>query len=198
MATPARYTAARIASRIRTLGREIARAAAGKRLDVVVMMDRSLVFAADLLREIDAPVVLHFVQEVVRDVDQGGRPLREIFFTNRGAVSAAHEYGGLKGRDVLLLDAVMESGITQEFVLRRLGESGPRSLRLAVLLDKPAMRRVALEPDYFGFQTASNSLWTGYGLSAPNGTGRNAKHLTVLNKGKQPQRRTAKRTGKKK
>ena len=51
-----------------------------------------------------------------------------------------------------------EGGVTQEFLLRRLGESQPRSLRLAVLLDKPSRRRVALEPDYFGFRSASNKM----------------------------------------
>jgi len=63
-------------------------------------------------------------------------------------------------------------------LLRRLGESKPRSIRLAVLLDKPAKRRVALEPDYFGFRTASNDLWVGYGLAAANGTGRNLRQLS--------------------
>ena len=78
-----------------------------------------------------------------------------------------------------LVDAVLESGVTQEFLLRRLGETQPRSLRLAVLLDKPEQRRVALEPDYFGFRTASNGLWVGYGLAASNGMGRNEKGLSV-------------------
>jgi hypoxanthine-guanine phosphoribosyltransferase len=59
-----------------------------------------------------------------------------------------------------------------------LGESQPRSLRLAVLLDKTARRRVGLEPDYFGFRTASNDVWVGYGLAADNGTGRNHRALS--------------------
>ena len=69
--------------------------------------------------------------------------------------------------------------LTQEFLLRRLGESQPRSLRLAVLLDKPEQRRVGLEPDYFGFRTASNGIWVGYGLAASNGMCRNEKSLSV-------------------
>jgi len=89
-------------------------------------------------------------------------------------MAASKERPEFQGRDVLLVDAVIESGVTQDFLLRRIGESKPRSLRPAVLLDKPSRRHVALEPDYFGFQTASNQLWTGYGLAAANGTGRNA------------------------
>jgi len=75
------------------------------------------------------------------------------------------------------LDAVLESGVPQDFLLRRLGESAPRSLRLAVLLDKPEKRRVDLESDYFGFRTASKEVWVGYGLAAANGTGRNLRQL---------------------
>ncbi len=144
----ASYSAARIATRVAALGKEVSREYKGRRLDVVVTLDRGFVFAADLMRQIDAPIVCHFVREDVRDVD-----------------------------------AVLESGVTQEFLLRRLGESGPRSIRLAVLLDKTARRRVALEPDYFGFRTASNQLLVGYGLAAPNGTGRNLRQLSSTAQG---------------
>jgi len=163
------YSASRIASRVSVLGKEISREFKGRRLDVVVTLDRGFVFAADLIRHISAPIVCHFVREDVRDVEQSGLARREVFF-------GAHPE--LRGRDVLVVDAVLESGVTQEFLLRRLGESRPRSLRLAVLLDKPAKRRVALEPDYFGFRTASNQVWVGYGLAAPNGTGRNQRQLS--------------------
>jgi len=165
----ATYSAARIAARVAELGKEISRECGGRRLDVVVTMDRGFVFAADLIRQIDAPIVCHFVREDVRDVDHDGHARRGVLF------GSAPE---LKGRDVLLVDAVLESGVTQDFLLRRLGESQPRSIRLAVLLDKPGKRRVALEPDYFGFRTASNQVWVGYGLAAPNGTGRNHRQLS--------------------
>jgi len=151
------------------LGKEISRAYQGRRLDIVVTMDRGFVFAADLIRELDGTVVCHFVREELRDVDDGGRARREILF---GSVP------DLKGRDVLLVDAILESGVTQEFLLRRLGESSPRSIRLAVLLDKPEKRRVDLESDYFGFRTASKEVWVGYGLAAANGTGRNLRQLS--------------------
>lgn len=167
----AAYSAARIGARVAALGREITREYKGRRVDVVVTLDRGFVFAADLIREINTAVVCHFVREDVRDVDDAGRERREVYFGSRPE---------LKGRDVLLLDAVLESGVTQEFLLRRLGESQPRSLRLAVLLDKPARRRVGLEPDYFGFRTASKDVWVGYGLAADNGTGRNHRALSTV------------------
>jgi hypoxanthine phosphoribosyltransferase len=142
-------------------------------LDVVVTMERSFIFAADLIRQIETPTMCHFVQEDVRDVEQAGHTRREVAF-GRGP--------NVKGRDVLLVDAVLDSGVTQEFLLRRLGEGQPRSLRLAVLVDKPGQRRVDLEPDYFGFRTASNGLWVGYGLAAANGLQRNGKGLSMAMK----------------
>jgi hypoxanthine phosphoribosyltransferase len=164
----AAFSESRIAARVSDLGKEISRAYKGRRLDVVVTLDRGFVFAADLIRELNGTIVCHFVHEDVRDIDDKGRARREVFFGKRP---------DLKGRDVLLVDAVLESGVPQDFLLRRLGESAPRSLRLAVLLDKPEKRRVDLESDYFGFRTASKEVWVGYGLAAANGTGRNLRQL---------------------
>jgi hypoxanthine phosphoribosyltransferase len=166
----ATISAARIVARVAALGREVSRAYENRRVDVVVTLDRGFVFGADLIRQIALPVVCHFLRADVRDVRDDGRERREVAFGIQP---------NLKERDVLLVDAVLESGVTQEFVLRRLGESQPRSLCLAVLLDKPSQRKVELEPDYFGFRTASNGLWVGYGLSAPNGVGSNQKNLSM-------------------
>ncbi len=112
----ATFSPGRIATRVAELGRQISRACAGKRLDVVITLDRGFVFGADLIRHIDAPTVCHFIREDVRDVEQGGHARREVAF-GRGP--------DVKGRDVLLVDAVLESGVTQEFLLRRIGESQP-------------------------------------------------------------------------
>jgi hypoxanthine phosphoribosyltransferase len=165
----AAFSEARIAGRVAALGKEISKAYKGRRLDVVVTLDRGFVFAADLIRRLEGQVVCHFVHEDVRDVEDGGKARREVFFGTRPFI---------KGRDVLLVDAVLESGVPQDFLLRRLGDASPRSLRLAVLLDKPDKRRVSLEADYFGFRTASKEVWVGYGLAAANGTGRNLRQLT--------------------
>jgi hypoxanthine phosphoribosyltransferase len=164
----AAFSESRIATRVAELGKQISKAYKGRRLDIVVTLDRGFVFAADLIRRLDGTVVCHFVHEDVRDIEDKGRARREVFFGKRPS---------LKGRDVLLVDAILDSGVTQDFLLRRLGETEPRSLRLAVLLDKPEKRRVDLESDYFGFKTASKEVWVGYGLAAANGTGRNLRQL---------------------
>jgi hypoxanthine phosphoribosyltransferase len=170
----AAFSEARLATRVAELGKEISKAYKGRRLDVVVTLDRGFVFAADLIRKLDGEVVCHFVHETVRDVEDEGKARREVFFGTRPFI---------KGRDVLLVDAVLESGVPQDFLLRRLGDESPRSLRLAVLLDRPDKRRVDLEADYFGFKTASKEVWVGYGLAAANGTGRNLRQLTSGAKG---------------
>jgi hypoxanthine phosphoribosyltransferase len=99
----ATFSAKRIASRVAALGKEISREYGGRLLDVLVTLDRGFVFAADLIRHIKAPVVCHFVRADVRDVDQNGHQRREVVFGS---------HPELKGRDVLVVDAVLDSGVT--------------------------------------------------------------------------------------
>lgn len=165
------YTSRQIAARVAEMGREISRTFGNNRVDVVVMLDNAFVFAADLVRQISSPVACHFVQAEMRDVRLNGLQRREVFFSYNPE---------LKGRDVLVVDAVLHSGVTMDFFVRRLAERHPRSVRVAVLLDKPEERRVALQPDYLGFSAASNFL-VGYGLPDSEGMYRNLSHIATLN-----------------
>jgi hypoxanthine phosphoribosyltransferase len=122
------FTRRRLESRLSQLGRAISGDYSGRTLDVVIVLENSFLFAADLVREISRPVVCHFVRSDARDVKQGGHDYREIFFSAPPA---------LRGRDVLVVDAVLNTGVTQDFRIKRLEEGRPRSLRLAVLFDKP-------------------------------------------------------------
>jgi hypoxanthine phosphoribosyltransferase len=164
------FSRKRLARRVRQLGRSISKQYGGKTLDVVVLIENSFLFGADLVREISSPVVCHFVRSEIREVRMGGYDRREIFFSAPPV---------LKGRDVLVVDAVLDTGITQDFLLRRLEQHGPRSLRLAVLFDKIAARRVNLIPAYTGFAGASNK-WVGYGLAGPRGRYRNLGYVAVM------------------
>ncbi len=164
------YSASRVAARVASLGRAISRDYAGRTVDVVIILENAFVFGADLVRRINRPVVCHFVRSEIRDFKQGGHERREVVFSRQP---------NLKGRDVLLVDALLHSGITHDFLVKRIEESRPRSLRLAVLLDRPEARRVALEPHYSGFAAASNYL-VGYGLSESRGLYRNLPFVGVL------------------
>lgn len=164
------YTSRQIAARVAEMGREISRTYGQNRVDVVAMLDNAFVFAADLVRHITSPVVCHFVQAEMREVHLNGHHRREVFFSYNPE---------LKGRDVLVVDAVLHSGVTMEFFVRRLAECHPRSVRVAVLLDKPGERRVPLQPDYLGFSAASNYL-VGYGLPDAEGLNRNLSDIATL------------------
>jgi hypoxanthine phosphoribosyltransferase len=167
-------TRKRLAARVEQMGRRISGDYSGRTVDVVVVLENAFVFAADLVREISSPVACHFVRSEVRDVRLAGRDYREIFF------SPPPDLGG---RDVLVVDAVLNTGVTQDFLLKRLEEGRPRSLRLAVLFDKLQARKVNINAAYTGFDGASKQ-WVGYGLSDRRGLYRNLPYLAVRKQAK--------------
>ena len=165
------YSEGKIESAATRMGRAISKDFAGKTVHVVAILEDAMVFASDLIRHIKPPVICHFVRAQAHEVTLGGHLRKEIFFSHQP---------NLKGKDVLLVDAMLDTGITLDFLSRRLLESQPRSLRIAVLLDRPASRRVGVGPDYKGFEVASNYV-VGYGLAGPNGLYRNLPYLAAVN-----------------
>jgi hypoxanthine phosphoribosyltransferase len=163
------YTAQQLAQRITALGKAISEDYRDRTLDVVVMLDSAFVFAADLIRRISCRVVCHFVWAEIRDVQFSGHVRREIRFSRPPR---------LEKRDVLVVDAVVQSGLTQDFLIERLQEARPRSLKLVTLLDRPSERKVDLKPDYFCFAAASKYL-AGYGLAGSRGWYRNVPYVGV-------------------
>jgi hypoxanthine phosphoribosyltransferase len=87
----------------------------------------------------------------------------------------------VQGQDVLLVEALVQSGITSEFLIRNLHGRGARTVKLAALLDKQTARRVPLQPDYFGF-LMSESFVVGYGLGNPH-LGRNLPYISARAEG---------------
>jgi hypoxanthine phosphoribosyltransferase len=169
------YSRARLAARLAALGKQVSRDYKGRTVDAVVILEDAFVFAADLLRGISRPVVCHFVRLEMRDVELNGFSRREVFFSRPPV---------LKGRDILIIASMLHTGVTLDFLCKRLQETRPRSLRIAVLLDKPADRRVDLQPDYFGFLGASNRF-VGYGLAGPHEQFRNLPFVGAIG-GKKP------------
>lgn len=169
------YSAQQLEKRVVSLGGEISQDYGDRALDVVILLENAFVFAADLVRCLPGRVVCHFVRTEIRDLQFGGHDRREIYFSRTPR---------LHNRDVLVVDAVIQSGVTQDFLLKRLQESQPRSLRLAVLFDRPMERRLDIKPDYFGFRAASKYL-AGYGLAGSRGWYRNLPYVGV------PKRRAA-------
>jgi hypoxanthine phosphoribosyltransferase len=163
------YSSKQLAKRVAALGRDVSRDYADKTVDVVVILENAFFFAADLVRELSCRVVCHFVSAEVRDIRFEGHDRREVYFGRAPR---------LKDRDVLLVDAVIQSGVTHDFLIKRLQESEPKSLRLIVLFDKPQGRKTDIKPDYFGFSAASKYL-AGYGLLGSRRWYRNLPYVGV-------------------
>jgi hypoxanthine phosphoribosyltransferase len=140
--------------RVREIARQINRDYAGKTLHVVGILEDSFVFMADLVRALTVPVVCSFVRSQVRDSDSGFVAMREIMYIP--PVDAA-------GKDLLVLDGILQSGITLDHLCRTLLAQQPASLRTAALVDKVDDRKIDVPVDYAGFQLSGHFL-VGYGL----------------------------------
>lgn len=167
------YSRKELAARIAELGRAISKDYANRTLDVVAILENSFLFAADLVRQISCPVVCHFVRTELRDVELGGAKWPELFFSTPPR---------LEGRDVLLVDAVLHTGVPQDFLWKRIEEYGPRSLSMAVLFDKARDHKVGLKAKYVGFASASK-YWVGYGLPGRGGLYRNLPYVATVGAG---------------
>src|SRR5260221_10135106 len=145
----------RIARRVRQLGRNISHVYRDidTPLVLVVILKGATVFAADLLRSLSIPAELEFV----RASSYGSG-------TSRGALRLAHMVDGpLVGRHVLLVEDIVDSGLTVNVITKRIRRMGPASLRIAALLDRPARRVVEVKIDFCGFVIPDRFV-IGYGL----------------------------------
>jgi hypoxanthine phosphoribosyltransferase len=147
-----------IAKRIAELGPEIARAFDAPEICVVGLMKSCLVFLADLIRTIPLDMSVHFLRvSSVRD-DGGANPRTEIIY----AATIPYE-----GRDILVLDDIVDTGITLNFLLDHIREHKPRSLKVCALIDKPGERKIDVHPDWSVFTLADppiDRFIVGYGL----------------------------------
>lgn len=144
-------SAEQIRKRVQEMARQISNDFRGKTLYVVGVMENGFIFMADLVRELDLNVVCLFVRAESKEANS---TTTEIFFSPELDVQGQH---------VLLVEVLVQSGLTTEFLIRNLAGRGAASVRLAVLLDKQSARRVSLQPDYFGF-LMNESFVVGYGL----------------------------------
>jgi hypoxanthine phosphoribosyltransferase len=137
------------------LGREISTTYSDldQPLVMVVILKGAAVFASDLLRTLTIPSELEFVR--ASSYGTGTRGGRVRF--------ARMVEGPLTGRDVLLVEDIVDSGRTIDLIVRRLKQQRPASLRLAAMLDRPARREVPVGIDFTGF-VIPNRFVIGYGL----------------------------------
>ena len=158
--------AEQIQKRVREIGRQISDDYKGKTVHALGILENSFMFFSDLVRNLDVPVICQFIKPQYRD-DLGG--MLEIFFS--------HELD-IRDQHVLVIEGLVHSGVTTEFLMNDLRGRGAASVKLATLLDRQAARRVQLQPDYFGFLVDGTYLM-GYGLGSAEQSGRNLPYLAV-------------------
>jgi len=146
-------SAKRIDRRIRQLAARIERDFAGRDLVIVSLLNGTVMFLADLIRQLTLPLRLDFIGvSSYRD----GTSSRQLVFTKELRLD-------VRGRDVLLVDDILDTGRTLKHVLARLRALKPRRIKVCVLLDKQARRVEKVRADYVGFEIPDLFV-VGYGL----------------------------------
>ncbi len=125
-----------------------------RELTVIAVLNGSLIFMADLLRRIPLPLKLDCLS--VASYHGGTKSTGEVVFRQVALPD-------VQGRHILILDDILDSGLTLNAIRRKLEEAQPRSVRVCVLLEKKINRSVPVHADYVGFAIA-NEFVVGYGL----------------------------------
>jgi hypoxanthine phosphoribosyltransferase len=153
------FTEREIARRVEELGSELTRAFAGREVRVVGLMKSCLVFMADLIRHVPLDTTCHFLGSyALRDGGPGPARTDIVYSTEIP----------YEGQDILLLDDIIDTGITLNFLLDHIHERKPHSVKVCVLIDKPADRKVDVRPDWAAFTLGQplggDRFIVGYGL----------------------------------
>lgn len=149
------FTREEIADRVRELGMEISRVYAGEEILVVSLLKGAFVFTADLIREITVPVEIDFM--TTSSYGDGHETTGRVQFLTDIRTD-------VKGKNVLIVDDIMDSGYTMNEVRKHILEKGPKTLKICTMLDKPSRRKVNLDPDFVGHEIEDVFI-VGYGLN---------------------------------
>ncbi len=148
-------TEQQLKQRVAELGAQVSKDYAGKDLLMVSILKGAVVFMADLMRDVTIPASIDFM--VVSSY--GGANT-----TTTGLVKIIKDLDAdLSGKDVLIVEDIMDTGVTLSYLVPMLKMRNPESVRICAVLDKPSRRKAALQPDYVGFQVPDEFV-VGYGL----------------------------------
>ena len=148
------YTEEEIAKRVQELGAEMYEVLKDKNPIFVGVLKGSFVFMADLVRCVDTPCTLDFM--VVSSYGSGVK--------TTGAVKINKDLSeDIEGRHVIIVEDILDSGVTLNYLSKYLMNRNPASLRIVTLLDKPSRRKAEVYPAYKGFEVEDNFV-VGYGL----------------------------------
>ncbi|MEG1687298.1 MAG: hypoxanthine phosphoribosyltransferase [Angelakisella sp.] len=143
-----------IATAIEELGKRLTVDYAGREITVVGVLKGSVTFMVDLMRQIKLPLTIDFMS-----VSSYGSGVK-----TSGVVKIIKDLDrSIEGKDVLIVEDILDSGMTLSYLMGMLRERHPASIRIATLLDKPERRLVDIHPDYTCF-TIPDAFVVGYGL----------------------------------
>jgi hypoxanthine phosphoribosyltransferase len=158
-----------IQARVKELGAKITKAHQGRELVIVPVLKGSLIFGADLIRAIDLPLSIDFLG--CRSYGDGTE--------SSGVVQITYDLTKpIEGKDVIVVEDIVDTGLTMSYLLKNLATRKPRSVELCSLLHKPARTRVEVPIDHLGF-TIEDVFVVGYGLDFGEKY-RNLPYLGVL------------------
>ena len=157
-----------IQARVQEMGQEIARDYTGREPHMVGVLKGACTFMTDLSRHVDLPLTLDYLA-----VSSYGAATK-----SSGEVKLVKDLDqGLDGRDLLVVEDIVDTGLTLNYLIKVLKARGPRTLKVATLLSKPSRRLVETPVDYIGF-TIEDLFVVGYGLDY-NERYRNLKDIVV-------------------
>ena len=148
------FTSEEVRRAVERLARQISKDYQGKQPLLIGILKGSFVFMADLIRQLNLPVAVDFVQ--LSSYGAGKESTGKIKIV-RGLGTA------VKGKDVLVIEDIVDTGLSIAFLLKYLEKKKPSSLKLCLLLDKPSRRQIPVTIDYLGF-TVPNKFIVGYGI----------------------------------
>jgi hypoxanthine phosphoribosyltransferase len=141
-----------IRARVRDLAREIAEDYKGRQLVLVSILRGSVFFATDLARQIDLPLAMDFLS------------ISSYGDDSEGVVRITKDLEeNIAGKDVLVIEDIVDTGFTVKYLLRTLGSRNPKSLEVCALLDRRARRIIEIDLKYIGFEIPDKFV-VGYGL----------------------------------
>jgi hypoxanthine phosphoribosyltransferase len=147
-------TAEQLQDRIREIGAEITRDYAGRRPELICVLKGAIVFMSDLMRAIDLNLTIDFI--AVSSYGKGAN--------STGEVKILKDLDGpLEGRDIILIEDILDTGLTLSYLAQNFRARGATSIKLVALLNKPGRRKVDVTPDYVGFEIPDKFV-VGYGL----------------------------------
>jgi len=160
---------AQIQKRVEDLANQINADYGTEVVDVVCILKGAMIFVSDLIRQLNMHVRIHFIHVSSYGAQKQSSGTLSLHFSSPSE---------LKDRHVLLIEDILDTGVTLEFLLEHLKQEQPASLKSCVLLSKPSRRRINIEADYTGFEIEDRFV-VGYGLDF-NELYRNLPYVAVL------------------